>query len=89
MEYHDSTEFNWKDDSYVFLKRLGLNTIELQANVAGLLSLAEQLTHIAKGNYDSVFYDTEPGDLEKGSLQLQITKLDVQGSSLPTQKQHI
>ena len=86
MEYHDSTEFDWKDDSYIFIKRLGLNTIELQANVAGLLSLADQLTSIANGVYESVFYDTDPGDLEKGSLQLQITKLDIRGRSVPTQK---
>lgn len=83
MEYHDSTEFDWKDDSYVFLKKMGLNAIELQANVAGLLSLADQLLQIANGKYDSVFYDTDPGDLENGSLQLQVTKLDIRGRSLP------
>lgn len=83
MEYHDSTEFNWKDNSYVFIKKMGLNSIELQANFAGLLSLADQLIQIANGEYDYVFYDTYPGDLESGSMTLQITKLNVQGRSLP------
>ena len=83
MEYHDSTEFDWRDDSYVFLKKIGLNAIELQANAAGLLSLADQFVRIANGELNSVFYDTDPGDLESGSLQLQITKLDIQGRSLP------
>ena len=86
MEYHDSTEFEWKDDSYVLLKKIGINTIELQANVAGLLSLADQLSQIAKGGYGSVFYDTDPGDLEDGSIQLQITKVNMHGRSLPINK---
>ena len=86
MIYHDSTEFDWKDDSYVFLKKMGINAIELQANTAGLLSLAEQLVKIAHGEYDYVFYDTDPGDLENGSLQLQITKLNVSGRPLPTKE---
>lgn len=83
MMYHDSTELEWRDDSYVFLKKMGINAIELQANTAGLLSLADQLIRIAYGEYDYVFYDTDPGDLENGSLQLQITKLNVAGRPLP------
>lgn len=86
MKYHDSTEFNWRDDSYLFLRKIGINTIELQANTAGLLSLADQLIQIAKGEYSSVFYDTDPGDLENGSLQLQISKVNMQGRSLPINK---
>lgn len=85
MEYHDSTEFEWRENSYVFLKKMGLNSIELRANTAGLLSLADQLILIARGEYDAVLYDTDPGDLENGSLQLQVTRIDVQGRSLPKQ----
>lgn len=87
MEYHDSTEFDWKDNSYVLLKKMGLNAIELRANEAGLRSLADQLMRIADGEYTSVFYDTEPGDLEEGSLCLQITKADMPGRSLPNSPQ--
>lgn len=83
MEYHDSTEFDWLDDSYVKLQKLGLNTVELRANRSGLLSLARQLIRLAEEDWDSVFYDTDPGDLEAGSLCLQITKLDVPGRPLP------
>ena len=86
MAYHDSTEFDWEDDSYVFLKKIGINTVELQANRAGLLSLANQFIQIANGEYNSVFYDTEPGDLEIGSLQLQVTKVNMSGRSLPKNK---
>lgn len=83
MDYHDSTEFDWREDSFVCLKKMGLNSIELQANKAGLLSLADQFIRIATGEWNSVFYDTDPGDLESGSLKLQITKMDIQGRSLP------
>lgn len=65
------------------LQKLGLQTIELQANRAGLLSLARQLMSLAEGDFDSVFYDTDPGDLEAGSLRLQITRLDCPGRWLP------
>lgn len=83
MEFHDSTEFDWLDDSYVTLRKLGLQTIELRANRAGLLSLARQLTTLAEADFDSVFYDTDPGDLEEGSLRMQITRLDCPGRRLP------
>lgn len=53
--------------------------MELQANAAGLRSLAQQLLQIANGEIDSVFYDTDPGDLEEGSLFLQITKVQAEG----------
>ena len=86
MEYHDSTEFDWLDNSYVKLQKLGLQTIELQANRAGLLSLARQLITLADADFDSVFYDTDPGDLEAGSLRLQITRLDCPGRRLPDEE---
>ena len=83
MTYHDSTEFDWKDDSYLFIKRMGYNAIEIQANASGLLSLADQLVQIANGAFKSVYYDTDPGDLETGSVTMQITKLDIHGRSVP------
>lgn len=86
MVYHDSTEFDWLDDSYVKLQKLGLQTIELQANRAGLLSLGRQLMTLAEADFDSVFYDTDPGDLEAGSLCLQITRLDCPGRRLPDEE---
>ena len=79
MRYFDSTQFNWEEDSYVMIRKIGLNAIELQANVPGLLSLASQLVQIAKEEYNSVFYQTAPGDLEEGSIELQISKIDIHG----------
>lgn len=89
MEYHDSTEFDWLDDSYVKLQKLGLNTIELRANRSGLLSLAQQLIRFAEEDWDHVFYDTNPGDLEAGSSCLQITKLNVPDRRLPSDETRI
>ena len=86
MQFHDSTEFDWLDDSYVKLQKMGLQTVELQANRNGLLSLARQLIRLADEDWDSVFYDTDPGDLEAGSLCLQITRLDVPGRPLPPEE---
>ena len=57
--------------------------MELQANAAGLRSLAQQLLQIANGEIDSVFYDTDSGDLEEGSLFLQITKVQAEGRRNP------
>lgn len=85
-EFHDSTEFDWLDDSFVKLQKLGLQTIELQANRNGLLSLARQLMALAEADFDRVFYDTDPGDLEAGSLRLQITRLDCPGRRLPDEE---
>lgn len=45
--------------------------------------LAQQLLQIANGEIDSVFYDTDPGDLEEGSLFLQITKVQAEGRRNP------
>lgn len=42
-----------------------------------------QLLQIANGEIDSVFYDTDPGDLEEGSLFLQITKVQAEGRRNP------
>ena len=84
--FHNSTEFDWLDDSYVKLQKLGLQAIELRANRAGLLSLARQLITLADADFDSVFYDTDPGDLEAGSLRLQITRLDCPGRRLPDEE---
>ena len=81
--FTSSTEFSWEDNSYVFLKMLGSKTVEMQANSAGLRSLAEQLLKIANGDYNYVFYDTDPGDLEDGSICLQITKVKATGRSYP------
>ena len=43
------------------------------------MSLAKQLQIIADGLDNSVCYDEEPGDLENGSLALEIVKLFCDG----------
>ena len=78
-KYHESTEFSWESNSYVKIQKMGINSIELQANPEGLRSLAAQLLKIADGDYEYVFYQAFPGDLEEGSLELQITKLTISG----------
>ena len=73
--FKSSTEFPWFPNSYVKIERQGPSGIKLMANREGLLSLAEHLKLIANGQDNSVCYDQEPGDLEDGSLNMEIIKL--------------
>lgn len=78
-DFKSSTEFSWLPNSYVKIERQGPSSIKLMANREGLLSLSEHLKLIANGNDNSVCYDEEPGDLENGSLNMEIVKLFCDG----------
>ncbi len=73
--FKSSTEFPWLPNSYIKIEKQGPSSIKLLANREGLLSLSEHLKMIANGNDASVCYDEEPGDLEIGSLNMEIVKL--------------
>ena len=51
----------------------------ISANKAGLLSLARQLEAFALGADSCVCYEPWPGDLEEGSVTLEIIKTDCSG----------
>lgn len=87
-DYTPASELFWEDSSFVYLKKLGPKTVEICANAAGLRSLAAQLNQLADSEMFSIFYDTDLGDLEEGSLWLQILKVNVQGRSYPEEKEH-
>ena len=78
-DFKSSTEFPWLPNSYVKIEKQGSSSIKLIANREGLLSLAEHLKLIANGEDKSVCYDQEPGDLEDGSLNMEIIKLQCNG----------
>ena len=78
-KFKSSTEFSWLPNSYVKIEKQGPSSIKLMANREGLLSLSEQLKLIALGTDDSVCYDEDPGDLETGSLSMEIIKLSCTG----------
>ena len=88
-DYLDSTQFAWKDNSLVYLNQLGPKTVELCANAEGLRSLAAQMIWLADSDRTSIFYDTDPGDLEEGSLWLQITKVDLPGRANPSEEEDL
>ena len=78
-DFKSSTEFPWFPNSYVKIEKQGPSSIKLTANREGLLSLAEHLKLIANGEDKSAYYDQEPGDLEAGSLNMEIIKLQCNG----------
>ncbi len=77
--FKSSTEYSWLPNSYVKIEKQGPSSVKLIANKEGLLSLSEQLREIALGNDESVCYNEEPGDLEDGSLALEIIKISCNG----------
>ena len=82
-DFVSSTEFEWEDNSFVYLRKLGPKTIEICANIPGLHSLAKQIILLADSDLPHIFYDTDPGDLEEGSLYMQITKVNAKGRANP------
>ena len=75
----DSTEFDWIDGSFVRVDRRSSTSISINANKEGLLSLADQLTRLANSSESSIIYQTWPGDLEEGSLELEICRVNHNG----------
>ena len=55
----------------------------ITANREGLLSLARHLEQLALGTSQSCCYEPWPGDLEEGSVTLEIVKTDAPGRCVP------
>ena len=77
--YKSSTELPWIDNSYVKVEQRNKKLTCITANKEGLLSLAMQFEMLAKGNDGSCCYEEWPGDLEEGSVTLEIVKLNCDG----------
>ncbi len=79
-EYNSSTRYDWISNSYVKIESLGKKSIRLLANREGLLSLARQFECLANDIKEtSICYDEDPGDLEEGSLYLEVIKIICEG----------
>ncbi len=77
--YKSSTDFPWRDNSYVKTEHPAPQLVRITANKEGLLSLSEQLKLFAESADPSYCYEVFPGDLEEGSVTLEIEKIDCQG----------
>lgn len=73
--YKSSTEYDWLPNSFVKIEKQGETAIKLLANREGLLSLAHQFEQLANDKDFIICYDEDPGDLENGSLCLEVIKL--------------
>lgn len=77
--YKSSTDFPWENNSYVKTEHPAPQLIRILANKEGLLSLSEHLKKFAESNDPSYCYEVFPGDLEEGSIALEIVKIECPG----------
>ncbi len=76
-----STDLPWQQNSYVTVKVSGKSAVQICANKEGLLSLASHLEILANSSQSSILYEETPGDLEDGSLCLEIQKVNCAGKA--------
>lgn len=87
----EENDYEWEENSYVKVCQPSKQLLEIQANKEGLISLAKQILAVAYAT-DNKFMihhwaeikatadkDYWYGDLEEGSLQLSIAKVEKQG----------
>ena len=79
FDYKPSTVFEWLDNSYVKVEQTNKQLTTITGNKEGLLSLARQLEAFALGADSCVCYEPWPGDLEDGSVTLEIINSDCSG----------
>ena len=74
-----STDFDWEDNSFVRVDPQSRVSVKISANREGLISLAKQILALADAAEGSIIYDPFPGDLEEGSLSLEICRVACDG----------
>ena len=79
FDYKPSTDFEWLDNSYVKVEQTNKQHTTITGNKEGLLPLARQMEAFALREDPSVCYEPWPGDLEEGSVTLEIIKTDRNG----------
>ena len=90
----EENDYEWEENSYIKVCQPSKQLLEIQANKAGLISLAKQILTLAYAT-DSTFMihhwaeiksnlekDYFYGDLEEGSLQLSIVKVENEGRKM-------
>ena len=74
-----SPDCEWEDGSYVKIHQSAKTAVRICANRAGLITLANHLMMLANCAESSIIYEPWPGDLEYGSLDLEIQRVDCEG----------
>lgn len=74
-----STEFDWEQNSYVKVSNRSDKLILISANKEGLVSLANHLLELANSQHFSILYEPWPGDLEDGSIGIELEKIICDG----------
>ena len=77
--YISSTEFDWEPNSYVKVGLRSKSLILISANKEGLLSLANHLIKLANSDNATILYENWPGDLEDGSIGIELEKIRCDG----------
>ena len=77
--YKPSTDYEWLDNSYVKVEQTNKQLTTITGNKEGLLFLAKQLEAFVLREDPSVCYEPWPGDLEEGSVTLEIINSDCSG----------
>lgn len=82
-------DIEWEDNAYVKIVQPSRSLVEIQANKEGLLSLAKQILALAYSTDEEFYIHHWPekntsngyvyGDLEEGSLELSIAKVNKRG----------
>lgn len=78
-----STDCVWEDNSYLLVEKMGYHSIRIIANREGLISLANQLLFLSTSSESSIIYHAWPGDLEAGSLDLEVCYKEHDGCKKP------
>lgn len=74
-----STDLLWQQNSYVRVEMSANNAVRICANKEGLRSLAAHFETLANSIESSIIYNDTPGDLEDGSLNFEVQKVQCRG----------
>lgn len=74
-----STEYDWEPNSYIKVSQQSKTLVLISANKEGLISLANQLLILANSQNSSILYEPWPGDLENGSIGIELEKIICDG----------
>ena len=74
-----STEFDWEQNSYVKVSKRSDELMLISANKEGLVSLANHLLELANSQNSAILYEPWPGDLEDGSIGIELEKIICDG----------
>ena len=79
FNYMSSTNMDWHENSYIKVEQANAHLTRITVNREGLLSLSEHFIALANSGIESCCYEEWPGDLEEGSVTLEIVRVDCAG----------